>query len=194
MKNQILLAALLLQFVTILSQAQMRVHHINVGQGCATLVEFPCGAILIDAGGETNAQIKSNELLKAYLDDFFMVRSDLNHTLDAVYLTHPHKDHTLGVPVLLQAPYVIKNVVTDGLDKGSGKAGQIALHNYAQSGDATPTDLSDDIGMAAVTTNMIGPGGLTNAIVDPVNCSGVDPVITLLWGTSKSKPSGWSQT
>jgi beta-lactamase superfamily II metal-dependent hydrolase len=30
----------------------MRLHVIDVGQGDATLVEFPCAAILVDTGGE----------------------------------------------------------------------------------------------------------------------------------------------
>ena len=103
----------------------MRVHLINVGQGCATLIEFPCAAILIDAGGETNSLYNSSDALKAYLDEFFTRRSDLNHTLQCVYLTHPHKDHTLGVPVILQAPYVIKNAVTGGLNRAQEKPGKL---------------------------------------------------------------------
>ena len=172
--------------------AQMRVHLINVGQGCATLIEFPCAAILVDAGGETNSLYHSSDTLQAYLDDFFDKRNDLNHTLQCVYLTHPHKDHTLGVPVILQSPYLIKNAVTDGLENGSGKAGQIKLHRAAQAGDAT-SDASDDIGFEAVTTDEIGNAGLTNAKIDPVNCAGTNPVIKILWGASATNP-GWSNT
>src|SRR5690242_12338473 len=32
----------------------MHVHFIDVGDGAATLVEFPCGVVMIDAGGESN--------------------------------------------------------------------------------------------------------------------------------------------
>lgn len=189
MKTNGLLISFMLSFVLI-AHAQMRIHLINVGQGAATLVEFPCGAILVDAGGETNSDYKSNEALKTYLDDFFNVRTDLNHTLQCVYLTHPHKDHTLGVPVLLQAPYVIQNVVTDGLERGSGKAGQIALHQLAQNSDGT----ANPIGLQAVSTSLLpGTTGLTNNIIDPVNCTGTNPVITVLWGASVTNP-GWSDT
>ncbi|HKR03095.1 MAG TPA: helix-hairpin-helix domain-containing protein [Bacteroidia bacterium] len=186
MKKKISFTLILALLVFVLNvNAQMRVHLINVGQGSATLIEFPCAAILIDAGGETNALYNSSDALKTYLDDFFTIRTDLNHTLQCVYLTHPHKDHTLGVPVILQPPYVIKNVVTDGLEEGSGKAGQIKLHRLAEAGD---------IGFEPVTTNKItGNAGLTNAVIDPVNCTGTDPVIKVLWGTSITNP-GWSNT
>lgn len=30
----------------------MRVHFIDVGQGAATLIQFPCGSVLVDTGGE----------------------------------------------------------------------------------------------------------------------------------------------
>jgi len=170
--------------------AQIRVHSINVGQGSATLVEFPCAAVLIDTGGETNAQFNSSDALKSYLEEFFNRRSDLNYTLQCVYLTHPHKDHTLGVPVILDAPYVIKNAVTNGLEKGSGKAGQVKLHRAAQDSEDN-ADPSDDIGFKAVRVADIGSEGLTNSIIDPVNCGGINPTIRILWGTSTTNP-GWT--
>jgi len=192
MKNKILFTFILTLLVSVFNvRAQMRVHLINVGQGCATLIEFPCGAILVDAGGETNSLYNSSDALKTYLDDFFDRRTDLNHTLLCVYLTHPHKDHTLGVPVILQAPYVIKNAVTDGLERGSGKPGQVKLHKAAQDSEGT----ADEIGFEAVRTSEIPSStGFTNAVIDPVNCPGTDPVIKVLWGTSATKPAAWSTT
>ena len=193
MKNKITIAFILALLVSVLNiKAQMRVHLINVGQGSATLIEFPCAAILVDAGGESNALFNSSDSLKTYLDDFFERRADLNHTLQCVYLTHPHKDHTLGIPVILQSPFVIKNAVTDGLEEGSGKSGQIKLHRAAQDADEN-NDPNDDIGFEALTTAEIGSSGFTNAVVDPVNCSGINPVIKILWGTSATNP-GWNKT
>src|SRR5262245_9935221 len=118
MKKTIILA-LFLSFIfsSLSTRSQMRVHLIDVGQGLATLVEFPCGAILIDAGGEKNELFNSSEMLKDYLETFFDRRTDLNKTLQCVYLTHPHSDHTRGVTLLLQ-DYKIKNAVTDGLESG----------------------------------------------------------------------------
>lgn len=173
--------------------AQMRVHLINVGQGCATLIEFPCAAILVDTGGENDSLFHSSDSLKAYLTDFFNRRDDLHHTLQCVYLTHPHIDHTLGVPVILDSPFVvIRNAVTDGLERGSGRAGQIDLRKRAEDAEDTP-NLADDIGFDPVTTDMIGTAGLTDSIIDPVNCTGTNPVIKLLWGTSATNP-GWGKT
>jgi competence protein ComEC len=191
MKKKIILMVTIILIVFIPNiRAQMRVHLINVGQGCATLVEFPCAAILVDAGGETNSLINSSDSLRAYLEDFFERRTDLNNTLQCVYLTHPHIDHTRGVNHILQPPYVIKNIVTDGLERGSGKAGQIKLHRLVQAREATPST-TDDIGFEAVTTSEIGNTGLTNKIIDPVKCTGTNPVIKILWGTSTTNP-GWN--
>ena len=61
------------------AQEIMRAHYINVGQADATLLEFPCGAILIDAGAQDDGHITS---LTDYLTDFFQGRTDLNNTLN----------------------------------------------------------------------------------------------------------------
>src|SRR5262245_63399116 len=75
----------------------MRVHVIDVGQGAATLVEFPCAAILIDTGGERfpadpwlTAQFDSTARLMSYLRKFFAGRPDLKNQLALLVLTHPH--------------------------------------------------------------------------------------------------------
>ncbi len=190
MKKKVTVTVILSFVVSVLTiQAQMRVHLINVGQGCATLIEFPCAAILIDAGGENNQFCHSADSLKAYLDNFFDRRTDLNHTLQCVYLTHPHIDHTRGVSLLLQPPFVIKNAVTDGLP-ASGSSGQTKLHEAVQDAEDTP-DHGDDIGFQPVNINLLGASGLTNEIIDPVTCPGeTDPVITVLWGMTPVNP-GW---
>jgi beta-lactamase superfamily II metal-dependent hydrolase len=68
----------------------LRVHFIDVDQGAATLLEFPCGAILVDAGGRGAA---ANAHLIDYLDSFFARRPDLGGRLAAVFITHAHFDH-----------------------------------------------------------------------------------------------------
>ena len=61
---------------TAVSAQSMRVHFIDVGQGDATLIEFPCAAVLVDTGGENNAQFNSDEALLHYLSEFFARRTD----------------------------------------------------------------------------------------------------------------------
>lgn len=192
MKKRSFLFLLALFFSVTTIKAQMRIHLINVGQGCATLVEFPCGAILIDLGGETDSLFSSTDSLKAYLKEFFDRRTDLNNTLECVYITHPHSDHvnTYAASFILDS-LRIKNIVTDGLERGSGRWGQIKLHRAVQASEEND-DPADDIGFEAVVTNEFGNTGFTNAVIDPVNCDGTDPVIKILWGTSSTKPSGWT--
>lgn len=69
---------------------EMRAHFIDMGQADSTLLEFKCGAVLIDAGAqykdttsssavaENKKQIKK---LTDYLDEFFITRPELNNTL-----------------------------------------------------------------------------------------------------------------
>jgi phosphoribosyl 1,2-cyclic phosphodiesterase len=61
-----------------------------------------------------------------YLDSFFARRTDLENTFASIILTHPHVDHTRGVPAVI-GKYKTRNAVTNGLETGSGKVGQIAL-------------------------------------------------------------------
>src|SRR6266849_463774 len=106
MRGRLSLLGVLLTFVLLApttsgqppsSTPTLRAHFIDVGQGAATLVEFPCAAVLIDTGGEENGDFNSTVALMDYLDTFFNGRVDLNRTLHSIILTHPHVDHTRGV-------------------------------------------------------------------------------------------------
>lgn len=59
----------------------MYVHFINVAQGASALLEFPCAAILIDAGAQDAG---FHEKLMNYLGAFFERRKDLDSTLDLI--------------------------------------------------------------------------------------------------------------
>lgn len=186
-------ALLLVSAAAVHGQANdaMRVHFIDVGQGDATLVEFPCAAILIDTGGERwpsdedlPARYDSNVALYGYLNWFFNQRPDLGRRLHALYLTHPHKDHTRGVPIVLQ-DFAPRNIVHNGQWSGSGIEGQNLARDYAQR--------EKDIGAwYALEDRATAAGGLTNDIIDPVDCSpsAADPSIRLLWGQVRDR-SGW---
>lgn len=161
----------------------MRVHFIDVGQGLAVLVEFPCAAMLVDTGGELDAQFDSDAALIRYLEAFFARRSDLGRTLALVALTHPHIDHTRGVAAVL-AHFRVQNAVDNGQTEGSGAAGQVALQQHARR-------LGDGRHYRAVALgDIVDPHGLSDAVIDPIRCADIDPQIRALWGQVAVDP-GW---
>lgn len=155
-------------------------HFINVGKGDATLLEFPCGAILVDAGGDENSQ----PALVAHLDAFFNRRGDLNNTLAMVVLTHGHKDHTRNIGAVLDR-YDVQTIMLNGHFNKSGYRGlREALRDHA----STKIVIAD--------AEHIPDGGLWNKKVDPLDCdttiAGAFPNITLLWGDARPRLQGWS--
>src|SRR5712692_11496577 len=82
------LAAWLFSSSAVIAQS-MRIHLVDVGQGASTLIEFPCAAMLIDTGGESNKDFDSTKSLMEYLNTFFEGRPDLKSTLHSLVLTHP---------------------------------------------------------------------------------------------------------
>src|SRR5437588_9050211 len=166
----------------------MKVHFIDVGQGASTLLEFPCAAILVDTGGEQNDEFSSTKELLAYLDAFFAQRTDLNKTFHSVFITHPHIDHTRGVPEVLSR-YKILNAVTNGQENSSGGRQQKKLHEKVSDSEGG----SAPIGFFAAKVSKIEKKkGITNSVIDSVSCPNVDPKITVLWGASDRNP-GWSE-
>jgi competence protein ComEC len=169
----------------------MVAHFIDVGQGDATLLEFQCGAILVDTGGEKTDSVSGRERLVTYLEEFFQRRSDLSRTLNLVVLSHPHLDHTDGVAGILDMnpAVVILNVLDNGTrDRGSGISGQKKLQQYARDNDIGYVGLAE----ADITTL----AGVTNEVIDPpMECgggpAGVDPVVTALWGRV-DLDAGWA--
>ena len=167
----------------------MTFHFIDIGQGDATLLEFPCGAALIDTGGEQNELFDSNRALLAYLDAFFARRTDLDRTLDLLLVTHPHIDHNRSAVAVLER-YKVRGVIDNGADaphshndgtEDPGATQQMAVHRWLRDHPRDPA-----IAYQAVGASNVPPEGLTNAVVDPVaGCaaSAVDPKLTLLWGT-----------
>jgi len=165
----------------------MRIHFIDVGQGAATLFEFPCGAVLIDTGGEKDSKVvyDSTPLLTGYLDRFFERRSDLNHTLALLLLTHPHPDHTMGAPAVMSR-YHVNNLVDDGWSQ-RGPQGLPQQHKAEQAEAASGGHYE------AISSTVAADGrGKTDAVIDPLNCSGVSPKIEVLWGLIEQRPAGWT--
>ncbi len=184
-----LLLLLLLAALPATLTANMKIHLIDVGQGHASLVEFPCGSLLIDTGGEKTRRWRSGanedgaKKLSAYLLDFFDTRPHLGSRLDLLLLTHPHLDHTRSVKHVI-SQYRPHNLVDNGQTTGSGKAGQKALQRYA-SDTGTP--------YWYVKTTTFTSAGFTNRVIDPIDCSASgseDPKISVLWGQT-TDPGDW---
>lgn len=158
----------------------MTIHMIDVGQGSATLVEFPCGAILIDTGGEQNEQFDSQRALSTYLDAFFERRQDLMETINLLVITHPHIDHNRSIENVLKN-YVVENVIDNGATSGDyGIEGQLYLHEWV----ARMGDNVNYLGIEEV--DLDGINGMNNAIVDPIGTcekAPTDPLIRVLWGS-----------
>ncbi|MEO9892733.1 MBL fold metallo-hydrolase [Aurantibacter sp.] len=168
----------------------MKVHVIDIGQGSATLLEFPCGVALIDVGGEDNLLYKSEDEIKFYLYEFFNRRTDLNNTIDLLVVSHPHIDHTRAL-INIFKDYKIKNVITNGQEKGSGKAGQKYVHEFIRQTERTEIE-EDNIGYFESRNSRIPNTGFTNKIISPIKCSVLSPEITLLWGRIDENPNDWS--
>ena len=162
----------------------MQAHFIDVGQGDATLLEFSCGVVLIDTGGESTDEVNGSANLIAYLDKFFERRPDLENTLDLVAITHAHADHTLGISGLIER-YTIRSVIDNGRRFGSGGPQQAALQDFASQN-------SDVAYQAILFDDIVFDTGLTSDVIDPVNCSGTNPAIHVLWGELGENP-GWTQ-
>ncbi|THD34446.1 MAG: MBL fold metallo-hydrolase [Sphingomonas sp.] len=163
----------------------MTVHYLDMDQGNAAIVEFPCAAVLIDSGGRDPVAAGR---LKANLDAFFARRTDLGRRFAAVYVTHTHLDHNTTLGTLIYN-YRVGAYIDNGRLVGSGDKDAVWMAAYAR--DATPKVeraivLEKDVRAA-------GAQGLTSAVIDPVSCAGVDPRIRVLsGGRERSDNPGWS--
>ena len=165
----------------IASNVNVSYHFINVGKGDTSLIEFPCGAILIDAGGG----VGSADDLIDYLDRFFLRRSDLNYTLDMVVLTHGHLDHTRNIKNILEK-YYVKTVLTNGHFKKRGyKNLPILLLQH-------PNTVLITSDLEAIQT-----GGQWTSKSDPLDCDGQEegefPDIRIIWGDARPRLKNWGE-
>lgn len=157
----------------------MHMHFIDVGQGDATLIEFPCGVALIDTGGEKNEEFDGGVAFQQYVADFFAARPEYENRIDLVVITHPHIDHVRSLEHVL-ATYDVRNVIDNGqvTDDELGSPPQEDMHRWlGKHGDVG----HHDIKAADVPT----PDGWSDTVIDPFEaCPRADtnPKITVLWG------------
>jgi len=180
-----LLATLL--FATSILRAQqdnvMFVHYIDVGQAASVLLEFPCGAILIDAGAQDTTYHKA---LVGYLGKFFKRRKDLDSTISLLMVTHPHIDHNEALKDIGRH-FHIGRYIDDGLQVGSGRINQQWLED-----SCTTSGIPYHFYPYEEITRNGNTHGVTDSIIDPVNCSAGDPKIFLYGGQFSEKPDDWS--
>jgi competence protein ComEC len=164
----------------------MRVHFIDVGQGDATLVEFPCGAMLVDAGGEENDLFDGVDQLDSYLEAFFARRQDLNNTLDLLVFTHPHIDHVRGAEMVLER-YTIEHIVDNGHTPESNNIAGPPVQAVRDFVNA-----HNEVRYRSVSTNDFRSSrSFWSPTLDPFRrCQGANPSVRALWGQVPEDP-GW---
>lgn len=166
----------------------MRVHFLDIGQGAATLVELPCGAALIDTGGEENDSFHSTPALVAYLDAFFARRTDLKRTLDVLILTHPHIDHVRGAPTVLDT-YTVRSIVEDGRQARQDDA-VVAMAKVRAFVSSHP-----EVKHLVVNVDEFADSSAAFESADLdrfASCKGVDPRVAAMWGGMK-RERGWGE-
>ena len=167
--------------VSATTPSTMAVHHVDVGQGGAAILEFSCGVVMVDAGGQGATD---GPKLVSYLDALFTRRTDLKRTIATIFVTHNHKDHTVSLDNVVAA-FTVKSIVETGLYGASGDPGDAA---YRVIDKLPPAKRPPHV---IVDENDIQPKlGLTNDAIDPVDCQGTDPIITVL-STHPHMNPGW---
>ena len=164
----------------------MNAHFIDVGQGDATLLEFSCGLVLIDAGGQANSD---SDALVQYLRTVFASRPDLSETIETVFITHNHVDHTRSVDEVLAA-FTVRHVVENGMRGSSRDPGDATLRRMESdmaAGRLTLTHLDVD------DADVVADFGLATVEIDPVECAGTNPTITVLSADLAEDP-GWGSS
>ncbi|HEY0012132.1 MAG TPA: MBL fold metallo-hydrolase [Allosphingosinicella sp.] len=156
---------------------QISVHYIDVEQGNAALLETPCGAIMIDAGGRGPA---AGAHLIDYLNRFFERRPDLQRTLAALFVTHTHIDHNSNLRRVAES-FHVSRYIHNSLLNGSGRVAANWIVDFA--GRTTPR-----VTVAALAD--LPAQGVTNNTIDPLACPRVDPQIRVLSGGFTQNP-GW---
>src|SRR5262245_50432866 len=166
--------------------ATMTAHFIDVGQGAATILEFSCGAILIESGGEQrNGGFEGRERFEEYVHRFFTDRPQLEGKFGLIVLSHPHQDHIWFISSLKNSvgDYPTRNVADNSkrlfplTDNNQRKLRNWALDNAAHLG-VVVDDISDD--------------GITGGVMDPFDCAGVDPKFGAIWGRTMDQPVHWT--
>jgi beta-lactamase superfamily II metal-dependent hydrolase len=178
------LQVLLLPSIFAQANNVMYAHFINVGQGDATLLEFPKCAVLIDAGAQDDYYVDS---MLIYLDDFFGERDDLDSTLETVIITHNHPDHIKGLKEVIMK-YRVKHLVHNGSASGRGRGD---LNWAVEHADEYPYDVNAP--SFESITGEYGQDGMSLETIHACDCEGSRQDIILLSSRFEENP-GWTHS
>ncbi len=162
------------------NSCKMTAHFIDVGQADSTLLEFPCGAILIDAGAQ---DVNYTDKLIAYLDNFFNKRPELHKTLESVIITHNHIDHTSALKDVCKN-FKVKRYIDNGDTEGHGTENPNWVKDNASLENITVREITNDDVVAGGNKK-----GLSDNFIDPIECNNCDPNIVILW-SRPANPTG----
>ena len=108
----------------------------------------------------------------------------MSNTLAAVYITHPHKDHTDALKRVLLS-FSTKRFIENGQDYGSGIASVRWTRSVAAQRQSTLRNVRNSEFMSTGSR-----AGLTDEVIDPLRCERCDPEIVILSGQWEQNP-GW---
>lgn len=83
----------------------LRVTFLDVGQGDASVIQFPSGEVLVVDAGPLSASFNAGEKTVAP----FLMKNGIT-TVDALLTTHPHADHMGGIPYLVQH-FLVRRII-----------------------------------------------------------------------------------
>jgi competence protein ComEC len=130
------------------------VFFIDVGQGNAALVEGPGGLrVLIDGGGYPNSDF---DMGRQVIAPFLLYRKI--RTIDYVVNTHPHADHTGGLPYVLRN-FHVSRLVTGGLYPREQKSRELLEAAAAMGVERLIWKKGDGLLSGAFRMDVLHPGG-----------------------------------
>lgn len=125
--------------------------------------------------------------LVQYLEEFFDRRTDLNHTLNVLFVTHPHIDHSRSLKGIF-SNFTVERYIDNGSVSSSGRHAAKWIRREIAKGKYTTSlhEITDDL-----VVNLEHYNGYSDENVDPLNCmANGDPQIRILAGRLFDDP-GW---
>jgi competence protein ComEC len=156
---------------------KLRVSFLDVGQGDASVVEFPDGRVMVVDAGASAGQFNAGDRTVAP----FLRRRGVSR-IDLLVLSHPHDDHIGGAPVLLREFDVLR-VVEAGMEGRSG-----SYRSYVS--DLAAEQCGVDTGRAGLMIAefggarlyFLGPDGHVSSAADGFNVNNASVVVKLHYG------------